>query len=110
MNGGGGYLPSEIGEMSLDQIWFRLCDTEILKRKTGYRTKTMESAFAVGALKPDKDGYIKGRDADGNPILKKMKVGGMSLNRRLMLEAEEQKKKERALEKKKKRRGRRRGK
>lgn len=106
MNGGGGYLPSELGEMSLDQLWFRLCDTEILKRKVGDRMEKVGSKDSLGLLKPDKDGYIRGRDKDGNPIKLKRKIGGMSLNRRLMMEAEEKKKKELRKEKRRKRRGR----
>ncbi len=39
-NGGGGYTPSQVGEMSPDQIFFRLCDIEMLRRdKKGRRIR-----------------------------------------------------------------------
>ena len=85
-NGGGGYLPAEVGQMTLDQIWFRLCETEILKREVGGRTEKMESLAAIGTVKPDKDGLIRGRAKDGTPILGR--IGGESKARRLMREEE----------------------
>ena len=107
MNGGGGYLPEQIGNMSLDQIWFRLCDMEILKRKTGFRTEKMDGASVKGTLKPDEEGFFRGRDKDGNPI--KGRIRGKSLNRQLMEEAEARKAKEKLMEKRSKRRERRAG-
>lgn len=76
--------------MSLDQVWSRLCDKKILKQEVGERTATIKSEAIVGMTTPDKDGFIRGRDKDGNPI--KGKFRGKSLARELM-EKEEQKKK-----------------
>lgn len=36
--GGGGYTPEQVGRMTPDQVWFRLCNLDILKR-AGERTK-----------------------------------------------------------------------
>lgn len=94
--GGGGYLISEVAKMTLDQVWFRLCDREILKRPVGGRTEKMASGDVTGTLKPDRKGYVRGRAADGTPI--KAKIRGKSLARELM---EQQEKK---LRKQKKRR------
>lgn len=102
MNGGGGYLPEQIGMMSLDQIWFRLCDTEILKKKSGSRTSKMKSLSAAGSLKADDKGFFRGRAEDGTAI--RGRIGGKSLARQLMEKEAERKAKERLLEKKRKRR------
>jgi hypothetical protein len=78
--------------MSMDQIWFSLCDIDILKREVGGRVEKAEPVAVVGKLKPDKDGLYRGRAADGTPI-KGTIGGGKSLARRLM-EEEERKRKE----------------
>lgn len=75
--------------MTLDQIWFRLCDINILSQDVGARTSVVNATMAASELKPDQDGFVRGRAADGTPI--KAKIGGKSLARRLM-EAEEERK------------------
>jgi hypothetical protein len=105
MNGGGGYTPHQVGQMSLDQIWFRVCDIEILKRGTGIEsTKKMDPREVASTLQPDKEGFIKGRAADGTPI--KAKMGGKSLVRMMREKQEAEAKKKRKQEKRKKRRRR----
>lgn len=98
--GGGGYTPEQVGRMTLDQIWFRLCDIKLLKEETGERTEKMGSDVAAGSIKADKDGFIKGRAADGTPI--KAKIGGKSLARRMLEEHQEKENKRRAKQKKSK--------
>jgi len=82
MNGGGGYTPDEVGMMSLDQIWFRLVDMDILKNKSGGKPKKVSRLEAVGSLSPDENGLVKGRAADGTPF--KARLGGKSVARQLM--------------------------
>ncbi len=84
--GGAGYTPEEVGRMTLDQIWFRLCDKKILKREPGGRVEKMETLMAAGTLKPGKDGKVKGRAADGTEI--RGRIGGKSKARQLMEEEE----------------------
>jgi hypothetical protein len=84
-NGGKGYTPEQVGKMTLDQIWFCLCDIELLKSKVGERTKKMEPSNIVGRAK-DEPGVIRGRAEDGTPI--KGRIRGKSLARELMEEAE----------------------
>lgn len=64
--------PDEVGEMTLDQIFMRLADKRVLRKEWGRRVTPIQSAEA----KPDKDGMVRGRAADGTPI--KGKVGGVS--------------------------------
>jgi hypothetical protein len=87
--GGGGYTPGQVGEMTQDQVWFRLCKLETLKMPVGGRVEKVEAWQATAVLKPDADGTVAGRDADGNPI--RGRIGGESLARRLIREAEERK-------------------
>lgn len=70
--------------MTPDQIYHRLCDRDVLKSKRGHRTADTNPA----ALQPDADGFVKGRAEDGTPIKAKLRVGGKSLARRMMEEAE----------------------
>lgn len=88
-NGGGGYTLDQIGQMTLDQIWFRLCEMKLLKNKVGKRSDKMDRTTAISTLQPDEDGLIKGRSADGTPI--RGRIRGKSLARQLMEEAEERK-------------------
>lgn len=76
--GGAGYSFEDVGNMTLDQIFFRLCDKEVLVGKIGGRTTSVKS------LSPNKDGEILGRTADGKQI--RGRIGGKSLARRLMEE------------------------
>jgi len=103
-SGGAGYNYRELGQMTLDQVHHRLCDMDILKDPVGQRTKSFDGKAALGVVKPDEDGYIKGRDAKGNPI--KAKIGGKSLARRLM--EEEQARKEATASDRKRRRSKKR--
>jgi len=73
-NGGGGYSFEDIANMTLDQIWSRLCDKDILKREIGERSKNMHSLSALAHS--DKDGNVKGKSATGESI--KMATKGKS--------------------------------
>ena len=84
-NGGGGYTLEQVGQMTPDQIWCRLCDMDMLKNEIGSRTKTMPS-LEVPTMVDVKDGLIAGRAADGTPI--KGVVRGKSRARELMEQAE----------------------
>jgi hypothetical protein len=82
-DGGGGYAAEQVGRMTLDQIWARLCDADLLKREVGSRTEKREVVQVRAAAK---DGKIAGRDRDGNPI--RGIVRGKSVARQLMEEQE----------------------
>lgn len=100
MEGIYGYKPADIGDMTLDQIFMLLADKKLLRKGKGRVVKA--EAFEAT---PDEDGYIKGRDKDGNPM--KAKIGGESLASRLAREhAEEQKEKEKKKNKRRRRRKR----
>lgn len=86
----------EIGNMTPDQIYHKMCDRNVLKMKQGRRT----AAASAGGISADKDGYVRGRDADGNPIRAKIRVDGKSLAARLNEEAAERERAERAAKKK----------
>lgn len=75
MDGGAGFTYEEVGRMTLDQIHHRLCDPDLLKNPIGKRVKDYSGKSAIGAVKPDADGFVAGRDADGNPIKLKMSPG-----------------------------------
>lgn len=72
--------------MTLDQISFRLCDLKTLNTRDGKRTESMASVMAGSMLKPDEDGLVPGRAADGTPI--RARVGGKSVARKLWEEQE----------------------
>ncbi len=101
--GGAGYTPQEVGQMTLDQIWFRLCDANILKRKPGGRTEKHGALQAAGMLKQDKDGMVKGRAADGTKI--RGRIRGKSLARELMEKEAARLEKEKRMERCKRRKG-----
>ena len=92
-NGGAGYTPEQVGRMTLDQIWFRLCDMNVLKREVGERTDEVSVTAAMGSLKPDRRGRVRGRAADGTPI--RRRLGGKSVARQLMEREVRREKKER---------------
>lgn len=82
--------------MTLDQIWFRLCDLDVLQGtkptkgvESNPRKDKMPVLAAAAGLSTDEEGYIKGRAADGTPM--KAKIGGKSLARRLMEQEAERK-------------------
>ena len=67
-DGGGGYTPKEVGNMTLDQIFMRLVDRKSLRRDDGgIRTARMAPGNATRLA--DDDGKAKGRAADGTPML-----------------------------------------
>lgn len=70
-NGGCGYTPEQVGQMTLDQIMFRLCDKELLKNPLGRRTVKTASEGVAGVIKPDEDGRVKARTTDGKTIFLK---------------------------------------
>lgn len=73
--GGYNFTPNEVGRMSLDMVVALLIDRDLLRNRQGVRTRTVS---AVGNLpEADADGFIRGRDAQGNPI--KARIGGESL-------------------------------
>lgn len=82
--GGRGEKLREVANMTLDQVFFLLCDRKKMKRRKGQ--------IAPAVARVDKDGFVKGRAADGTPI--RGKVGGKSVARKLMEAAAERKKKE----------------
>lgn len=74
--------------MTLDQVWFRLCDIKVLKGEIGERSTRVSTTEAKGRLKTQKDGMVLGRAADGTLICGRIR--GKSRARELM-EAEEKK-------------------
>ncbi len=81
---GAGLSYEEIGRMTPDQVYHRLCSEEVLKSKGGCRVATAEPA----SVRRNADGTVNGVDEDGNKIALKIAVGGKSVARRLMEEAE----------------------
>ena len=109
--GGHGYLPKVVGEMTLDQIYMLLADPKNL-RKRNEKVRDVEVLQGIGLL-TDKEGKITGRAADGTVI--KGQIKGKSLATRLREEAEARRKAEaeeqarKAAEEARKNRRRRRG-
>ena len=67
-----------------------LCDKKNLRKENKkVRTAEITTSEVKSTIKPDKDGFVKGRDEQGNPI--KAKIRGESLVRRLKREEEEKK-------------------
>ncbi len=89
-NGGAGYTPEQVSQMTLDQICFRLCDMNTMKKPIGQRSTPMQALAAKSQLKAAADGTIAGRSADGTLI--RGRIAGKSKARQLM-EAAEQKRK-----------------
>ena len=94
------YTPSDVGEMTLDQIFFLLADIQVLRAK-----KTREMSVDPLSIVPGKDGNIKGRAVDGSVI--KAKIKGESLAARLNRELREKMEKEEKERQEQKRRRRR---
>jgi len=80
MDGGRGYTPQQVGELTLDQVLMLLTDRKILAN----RNKPLSSSEA-GYTLANKDGYVRARDVKGNPIM--LRAGGKSKARQL-IEAE----------------------
>ncbi len=78
--GGRGYTPREVGDMTIDEILMLLCDRKQLMN----RSKSMSSAEA--GVFADEHGNVKGRAADGTPIIGR--IAGKSVARQLMEDAE----------------------
>ena len=66
-NGGAGYTPNEVGNMTPDQIYFRLIDKGILK-KTDRFVKTETAGLPV-----NKEGKVKVRLSDGTAVYKDLR-------------------------------------
>ncbi len=75
MEGGAGYTPQQVGEMTLDQIFMRITDRKNL-RKRDEATRTTSTAPLNATRLADEHGMIKGRAADGTPI--RARIGGKS--------------------------------
>lgn len=100
--GGKGYPPQVVGDMTLDMVYMLLTDFENLRHSYG-RVKQVESAeFA----KTSEGELVKGRTADGKPM--QAKIMGKSLVSR-MREAKEAREKAQREQQKPRRRRRRRG-
>jgi len=97
--GGGGHQPTEVARWTPDQVWFRLCDRNLLKLDG--RTDMVSPR----AVKVSEDGVVAGRAADGTPI--KGRIVGKSLARQLMERAQERKRVEQEAKSKRKKRRRR---
>ena len=76
MDGGRGYTPQQVGEMTLDQVLMLLTDRKSLL----HRKSTMPALEASNLSTPD--GKIRGRAEDGTPIVGR--IAGKSKARMLM--------------------------
>lgn len=97
-DGGAGYTPEQVGDMTLDEIFMRLTDRKLLLANR--RHKSIQPLEAVHLA--NKDGKIYGRDRDGNPIVGR--IAGVSKAKQMLLA---QQAKEQTLPDKQPRRGRR---
>jgi len=77
MDGGRGYTPQQVGEMTVDQIMMLMADKKVL---LGKRTRSITPM--VASTMASEEGLIRGRDRDGNPIIGKFR--GVSKARELM--------------------------
>ena len=74
-DGGGGYTPKEVGDMTLDQIFMRMADRKKLRKKDDVvRSVAMAPMNATKLV--DDQGLIRGRAEDGTPI--RGRIGGLS--------------------------------
>lgn len=71
-DGGAGYTPQQVGDMTLDQIFMRRTDIKYLR---SHHTTRTTSEMPIGTM-------LAGRAADGTPI--KAMVRGKSLAREAM--------------------------
>lgn len=89
-DGGRGFTPEQVGRFTVDQVFMLLCDRDYLLRDRA----TMETSQAVAEI-VQSDGTVKGRSADGKPIVGSIR--GYSKARELMdakRKREEQERKE----------------
>lgn len=78
--GGAGYTPQQVGEMTPDQVMFRLCDKTLLRQRSGRRrdhVDPMQVSRWAGA-----DGRVRGVAADGTSI--RARIAGKSLAQQVM--------------------------
>ncbi len=90
--GGRQYSPNQIGDFSLDQLYFLLVKKENLRGPRN-QVKTVSTYEAAG-FKADEQGLIKGVSGDGKPM--KAAFKGMSKAARLRAEAEARRQQEKA--------------
>lgn len=74
--GGRGYTPREVGDMTIDEVLMLLCDRKQLLNRSKSMPSDNVRAFA------DEQGNVKGRAADGTPIVGR--IAGKSVARQLM--------------------------
>lgn len=63
-DGGMGYTPEQVGDMTLDQVFMLLCDKKILRANTRHRIATVGSEMVPRR----KDGKIRAVDRNGKPL------------------------------------------
>ena len=85
--GGHGVPVHLVGDMTLDQFFFTLCDEKNMRSHSGRSTNVdgLEAAVKLSS----EDGLIRGRDRDGNVI--HGRYSGESVAQRLSREAREKK-------------------
>lgn len=79
-NGGKGYSPHTVGDMTLDEAFMNLTDPKYLRKEAKVRAVSVPAA--AGAVRADEDGKVRGRAADGSPI--RGIIRGKSKARQLM--------------------------
>ncbi len=85
-DGGGGYTPQEVARMTPDQVYLRLADIKVIKAKAN-RKQVKVAPEEIDSFE-DEEGYMKVRTEDGKLVKMKRNIGGKSLARTLMDEAE----------------------
>lgn len=68
-NGGNGYTPKQVGELTPEQIIMLLMPQNKIKER---HRQTVEAVQAAGLI--DKDGFVRGRAIDGSEM--KARIGG----------------------------------
>jgi hypothetical protein len=76
--GGLGFTPSQVGDMTLDQVFMLLCDRKALRKSTRRRVACVPSAIAPRS----RDGQVRAVADDGSHIL--ATAVGKSLAQRIM--------------------------
>ncbi len=88
-DGGGGYDVNQVANMTLDQIYFRLCNAEVLKRDLAQTMPTI-NVDVIATTTPQNDslndGLMAGRLVDGTLVRRPM--GSKSVARQMIEEAE----------------------
>lgn len=78
--GGGGHQPTDVARWTPDQVWFRLCDKNLLKLDG--RIQSVDPQV----VRTSSDGTVAGRAADGTPL--RGRIAGKSLARQLLEQAQ----------------------